>query len=696
MAEIGKYSGMAATPNVPSSKFEGEDQFARMAARHFQRREKEREEQRNLKIGIDQSIKTSIEAGEIDLTKVDQAFHNLAFKMSDDYMEHLTDLMESLETGYTFEKQMEIDKTRTLFQTKLSSLISLGNTMNTVSDGFKNGTYDNKLSAEVGTGLLNFVKDIPVLTEQIDPKTLTLNGQSLHQVFRSYANLDKLTNMVHSEVDMDKFVKDMLIEGEKNTEIVNGKEVVKQTYSYDEKMSKAEFIKRFEGTNQYKKEAIGVRERYDDPDTPEEEKIAMENAGWVTKNQDGSATVYTENLYNYIRDNKIIPLLNRDLSSKPHEEKIDHSGDGARKELDLNYKKAKDAYAVYTMNGSTGLNGNAINIYGNKAVITSTGLSYNPFRGSMTGRVTAARDNKGAKEVYTEAFDMNNKGIQKLAKATYGTAFDIEQVRQTVASKLGEKLDFDETPISFNDRAEGIDMFVANEEQIVRSRLSSTNASQVMSESLNSVHEYASQKFEEQEEVIAPLDAWTAELLPFGTAYRPSTYGSFKKYGAGSVKQLNRQDGDIVDSSGIIAKGISVARVMKTNGYSDSEIAKELVKVSEGTSDFELDIVKQTVGDLSEKFPTFKGDLQARAETLISQGLTDKEVIDQLKSNPKEKYNEEVMNFKALGFDDNSLKSLKDRYQFKTDEQIQNFIKSVRNGENLGSDKEAVDFILNH
>jgi hypothetical protein len=407
-------------------------------------------------------MELAVEAGNIDMSQVSTTVQGLVGKVLDNYGEKLTNAMEDLESGYSFQKQMEVAKIRTKFQSDIGTLVGLGNNLKTVAEV---GKYDNMLSVEPINGNTQFTLELPKMLDSFDPENLSVGGVKITDLYKSKVDMSKLYAPVDSQKDVMEFVDQTLEEGVTEL-VINGNKV--KTYkesSYKPQEAKANFIQKFDGTQSFKKEALKLARIYNDLEGPEKEEFAIK---YMKDSQEGEPTVSVDGLWRYVEDNYLEPAKRKLVAVKPSDPDagaIARSQKAKEELLDSN-RKIEMLHEATSTNGIVGLKNHPITVDGKKGTILEGRKSYNPITGKSDIEVTySLSDSPGNVGTYTKRYEDSETGMQALSWNVYGQ-FDYIDEKDKLGVKIGSNITKPVTGITFQERNAGVEKLLNDRDWI--------------------------------------------------------------------------------------------------------------------------------------------------------------------------------------------------------------------------------------
>jgi hypothetical protein len=445
MAGKGLYGAYQAQPQTPSPQFEGEAAFARMAAVTAQKRAEERAEQRKLAGEMRQAVSNAVEAGNVDLSTINTSVHSVVGKMMDSYGEKLTDAMESMGEEYSFEKQMEVNKLRTNFQSNIGSVMGLGEKIKSI----QTGKWDPVMSLEPLNANTRFLLDLPSMLDKFDPDTMTVDGVPLVELHSQKVDMSKLiepldTNSVF--IDMQKRLQDT---PERTTRQQGGFDITYDEFSYDPGKVRSIFRDNFSGTDEDKKQRAILLREYEDM-SPEE----RDNFPYVSLDGDGQPFVSETNVLDFFQDNYLPERV--EVGRKQREEKPVT----APRTSGMNPEELQQGLGyidqAFTAQGMQNLVGMELQIGASKASLESGQVEYDWMTGQPKTQVWYKFKSGAGMMHGVEAFDINNVGRQKLGNFVYGG--DLDYIK--VAGEIGHTPDY--RPLDFSGRKASIEKQAKN------------------------------------------------------------------------------------------------------------------------------------------------------------------------------------------------------------------------------------------
>jgi len=437
MAGKGLYGAYQVQPQVPSSQFEGEAAFSRMAAVTAQKRAEERAEQRVLASEMRTAIRNAVEAGNIDLAAINSSVHSVVGKILDNYGEKLTDAMESIEEEYSFEKQMEIDKLRINFQSNIGAIVGLGEKIKTI----QTGNWDPVMSLEPLNANTQFLLDLPSMLDKFDPETMSVDGVPLVELHSQRVDMSKLIEPLDVNAVFVSMQERLQENPYRTTRQSGDYDITYDEFEYPPAKVRAVFRDNFSGTVEDKKQRVILLKEYEDMSKEEQA-----NFPYITIDSDGNPYVSEANVFDYFQDHYLPERV--EVSRKQREEKSIPTPPGkSPEELQQGLWYIDQAF---TAQGMENLVGMELKVGASKASLESGKIEYDWMTGEPKSQVWY-KFKSGAGMMYgVETFDVNNVGRQKLGNFIYGG--DLDYIK--VAGELGHIPDY--KPLDFAGRQESI------------------------------------------------------------------------------------------------------------------------------------------------------------------------------------------------------------------------------------------------
>lgn len=637
MAKKGTYSAYQQQPPVPSGQFAGVQAFNQMAAVEAQKRAEERQEQRRLRDAGRKAIANAVQAGNIDVTKINSSVHSMVSKVLDNYGDKVAQKTEEMEDDYSFSKQMELSQLQSEFQSKIGQLSGLGSTIQQYSKGIEEGEFDNILSAESANGLFEFVSNIPQYADNFDPENLAVNGKKITDFFNEKVNPSGFVARVNEVEKRNEFLDDILIEGGTETQHEGGREVKRTRKKYDPKNAKAQFYNKYKGSREAMKERVTILQEFEGLEGNEAEEFA---ARYLNIDDDGDVSVSLEGLYNYFDDNYIQPRLET-VDSKPLPEDQPTQADRkAQKEALGLFNKVKYMHDTITPGTSEGLGGMEIAVAGEEGPIKRTEPIYNPVTGEHQVAVTYTVDSDDGKvEDRVVRFPANRAGMQQLGQAVFG--MDYFTTVQQLQQEGYENLDAPQPQMNLQQRNSAIANFTKHIGNELSNRLSAIDQEVDAQDAKLRAFEFVKQNFDEVGE-IKPLQYFANDFLNFEKGSAPAGVGSFKSQYNQELAKIDKDEHDPLAVGEELGEYVSMAQSLKAEGKSDDDIAKTLYyanQVKNGKSPkgrefkaiadmFEGD---KFVYDRVQRYVKNHPGTEDEANSLVLSGLSDDEVISALK-----------------------------------------------------------------
>ncbi len=411
----GKLGAYTVRPQAPSPQFEGADAFARMAGRLAAERAEERAEQRQLAAEMRQSIANAVEAGNVDYSQINSSVHSIVGKVIDHYGNQIVDAMQDLESGYSFEKQMELNRKRVEFQSNIGKIVGLGDQIKNVSDP----KWDPILSAPAINGNWQFITSLPEMLESFDPATMQVGGKDIVSIYNDLVDSTQLIEHVDANLVLAKMQSILQQNPEQVSRFSGGREISFNRFTYDPQEVSTLFNDMFEGTNEQKKLKMIIASEY--ASLSEEEQ---ENYPYITYSDEG-AYVSSLNTLDYFKD-KYLPdeVKVGDKEQKPTTPSSAETKTRLENEIkEVRLKRVDDAF---TGDGSL-IVGQPITLGDRKGEVMSARASVNPITGESGAWIDYRY--KASDGMYlngVEFYSNDLAGRQKLANNLFSGDLDYE------------------------------------------------------------------------------------------------------------------------------------------------------------------------------------------------------------------------------------------------------------------------------
>ena len=633
MAGKGTYGAYVNQPSVPNGTFAGAQEFSQMATRKANEIAQEKAYQRQMMAEGRKALRNAVEAGNIDVSKFNSAVHGLLGKVLDAYGDRLVDASEALKDGYSLRDEMAIAKIRADFQSNVSTLLGLGNTIKSI----QSMNLDPVLSLKAINGISEFIQRVPEFADKMDPHTLQLGGKHISQIFDELVPKTDLIEYVDTSKAFNEYGELVLSEPTKESKLNGNMKVTYELRDYDPDDARGVFLTNFPSkSNVFKKEAFHILSVHEGLEG--EEKAQFE-AKYLEKNAEGDFRVTPEKMFEYVKDYYLEPKRRRKIAEE--EQRDSDSGLSAyqslkaQEEVENNARKIEKLHEFATITDMNGLKDEEIEVDGAKGTIKEGGLKYNPLTGTTDIAVsyTLSTDQGTSIGRYVSRFSYDEKGIQALGNSVYKD-FDYIFAKRQLKGKVSDSiLEVPKTVLTFDNRRSDIDWLMKNQATVINDRLTRAAGLGDLREGKERVYEYIIQPFEEAGEENRALINFMATYLDIDKAVADGAGIDTRKY---KLKKLDLDEGDSVSHSQRLSRMVLVARSMKARGKSEDEITRKLVAMAKGDTDYEFDRVLAYIDEKAGKSAEMRAKYRAKAESLLKERLTDDEIIERLDSwNPK-------------------------------------------------------------
>lgn len=612
MAQQGTYAGIT-MPQV-SGAFEGEGALSRIASREFQERARiraeEREVQRRMQMEAMKAVENAVQAGNIDMSAINTSVHGLVSKSLDNYAEKLVTITEDMQDDYSYQKQMELANLRMKFASDIGQLTGIGAKIKTISQG----EYDPLLSAEPINGNFKFIQSIPSFLDDFDPDTMSVKGKKISSIYDEMVDVSKLKPVVNSFDSLTKYTKFVLDKPKTIIQTEGNIERTIEEYSYTEEKARAALFDGALSADEIMKEKQKILRAYND-DPEDNQYITID---------DGKPYVSDNNLYEYVRDTFLEPNKKRLVKERQVTEKeLTWAQQNAlQKEIQDKNRKIKAIEEAITAQGAVIERGSSINIQGAKGEIREAKLGYNPFLGKVSINVDySLADRFDNTYNYTESYDPDERGLQRLGNDMYDGKFDYLSAK--------EDSPIPKPKINFDQRRRSIEERLSSQAASITDRLKARDMTGDTRPGIVRAYDYITGTTG-----AAENDGLESFLL----SYLGIDKGPIKKYKIKERPTLVLEKGRERFAAKALANIMAVGQQMKAAGENDKAIVKTLTDLTKGYDpyknqpfEFEFDRVRRYIAGKQE---SERGTLMTSANELLLSGMNDDEVITELKDGP--------------------------------------------------------------